>query len=78
MEVGSWELLVVGWSCLANTSTSLSVTVDEGLIAITGRWLSEIKNERIKNLKCAEVGGWEVGSWEAGKLEVGGCWLLVI
>ena len=31
-EVGSWEFGVVGWSCQADTSTSLSVTVDKGLI----------------------------------------------
>ena len=41
-RLGSWKsgggklevkrLLVVGWLCVADTSTSLSVTVDEGLI----------------------------------------------
>ena len=56
LEVGSWRLLVIGCLCQADTSTSLSVTVDKGLIAITDCWLSEIYNEVIENLKWKEIG----------------------
>ena len=47
MEVGSYMLEVVGWLCVADTSTSLSVT---GVEVLEG-----ILNEKIKNLKWIEI-----------------------
>ena len=49
-----------GLSWLADTSTSLGVTGDEALLAVTGCYLYEILNEGIKNLEWMEVERLEV------------------